>query len=237
MPREVKKPAIRKNELLDAAQKFFFQQGYEQTSIQEIIDELGIAKGTFYHYFKSKEQLLDELTERMTSQIAAQLKPIACTTKNAIEKFNEIFSKGTSFKVTNIDLFIILLNTLYTDENTIIREKMFRRAAEKYRNIFSSIVRQGNEERLFNTAFPDDISDIVIQVGKVLNETICRLFLEKNISAEKLITNTKRKFDLYQDVLERILGAPKGSIKVYEPEEFEEIVTLFYRKLQTKEDT
>jgi AcrR family transcriptional regulator/DNA-binding XRE family transcriptional regulator len=236
MARQVKKPEIRKTEILEAAQKYFFQKGYEQTSIQDIIDELGIAKGTFYHYFRSKEHLLDELTELMTSQMAAKLKPIAETDENALEKFNQIFAQGVSFKVTNIDLFIILLNTLYTDENTIIREKMFRRAAEKYKTIFSAIVKQGNEEGVFNASYPDEISDVIMQVGKILNETICRLFLNRNLNAEQLIAHTRNKIELFQDALERILGASKNSIRLIDPGEFNETVKLFYNKLQPKED-
>jgi len=51
MTRVVKKPDVRKNEILDAAQDFFFRKGYESTTIQDILDKLSIAKGTFYYYF------------------------------------------------------------------------------------------------------------------------------------------------------------------------------------------
>ena len=69
MARTVKEPDIRRNEILDVAQQFFYTKGYEQTSVQDIIDQVGIAKGTFYHYFGSKVELLDELIERMTDQV------------------------------------------------------------------------------------------------------------------------------------------------------------------------
>ena len=51
---------VRKNEILDMAQKLFFEMGYEQTSVSNIIDAVGVAKGTFYYYFKSKEELLEK---------------------------------------------------------------------------------------------------------------------------------------------------------------------------------
>ena len=52
----------RKNEIFDCAGELFYTEGYEKTSIQQIIDKLGIAKGTFYHYFSSKFDLLNQLT-------------------------------------------------------------------------------------------------------------------------------------------------------------------------------
>jgi AcrR family transcriptional regulator len=61
MTRTVKEPDIRRAELLDAAQKLFYAKGYEKTPVQDNIDRVGVAKGTFYHYFGSKVELLDEL--------------------------------------------------------------------------------------------------------------------------------------------------------------------------------
>ena len=68
MPRIVKDPDVRRNEILDVAQKQFYQKGYEQTAIRDVIDEVGIAKGTFYYYFNSKLDLLDAMIERMFDQ-------------------------------------------------------------------------------------------------------------------------------------------------------------------------
>jgi len=54
--------AERRNEILDVAQKLVYTRGYEQMSIQDILDALGISKGAFYHYFDSKQALLEALT-------------------------------------------------------------------------------------------------------------------------------------------------------------------------------
>ena len=58
MPRTVKDYDERYAEFLDVAQQLFFSQGYERTTVQEIIDTVGVAKGTFYHYFDSKQAIL-----------------------------------------------------------------------------------------------------------------------------------------------------------------------------------
>ena len=52
--------------ILDTAQRLFLEKGYEQTTIQDIIDNLGgLTRGAIYHHFKSKEEIIDAVTNRM----------------------------------------------------------------------------------------------------------------------------------------------------------------------------
>ncbi len=132
MTREIKRPKIRKNEILDAAQKFFFQKGYEKTSIQDIINNLGIAKGTFYHYFTSKMDLLDKLSDRTTSGISAAIKPIVDSDMDAIAKFNRFFREAAAIKMSRIDVLTVILKVIFKDENIIIREKMYTLLVKRY---------------------------------------------------------------------------------------------------------
>ena len=65
MPRIVKEHAVRRNEILDLAQQLVYTKGYEQMTIQDILDGLQISKGAFYHYFDSKHAVLEAVVERM----------------------------------------------------------------------------------------------------------------------------------------------------------------------------
>ncbi len=227
MTREVKKPEVRKNEILDAAQNLFFQKGYETTTIQDIINALGIAKGTFYHYFDSKAEMLDTLTERTISQMSSQFTAVIGSGQNAIEKFNRLFRAGPAFKMANIEVFLVILKVLYRDENIIMRAKMFRRIAEKLRPLYAAIIRQGIKEGLFNTPDPDEIGDLLIKIGQSLNEKICELILDEEKTPEQLCTIIERKIKLYEAVMERILGAPKDSIEVFIPDDYRAMVRYF----------
>ena len=65
------------NLILDTAYRLFMQKGYEHTSIQDIIDQLGgLSKGAIYHHFKSKEEILIAVTDRLSAQSNAQLAAI-----------------------------------------------------------------------------------------------------------------------------------------------------------------
>ena len=57
MTRIVKAPDVRRSELIACAQRLFYSMGYENTSVSDIVNEVGVAKGTFYYYFKSKQAI------------------------------------------------------------------------------------------------------------------------------------------------------------------------------------
>ena len=65
--RIVKEAQERKNEILDVAGRLFAQKGYDSTSTNDILEEIGIARGTLYYHFKSKEDILDAMFDRMKS--------------------------------------------------------------------------------------------------------------------------------------------------------------------------
>ncbi|MET0294008.1 MAG: TetR/AcrR family transcriptional regulator [Phenylobacterium sp.] len=59
----------RRAALVDAAGRLFVSQGVEATTVDDIVEAAGVAKGTFYHYFRSKADLLDALRERFCDEI------------------------------------------------------------------------------------------------------------------------------------------------------------------------
>ena len=77
MARIVKEADERRNEILDAAETLFTEKGYSKTTIIDILNQVGIAKGTFYYYFKSKEEVMDAIIERFIEQDVQKARLIA----------------------------------------------------------------------------------------------------------------------------------------------------------------
>ena len=76
MARVVKAPDVRRSELIACAQQLFFTNGYEKTSVSDIIAEVGVAKGTFYYYFDSKQAILEAMIDELLDQSMAILQEI-----------------------------------------------------------------------------------------------------------------------------------------------------------------
>ncbi len=84
------------NRILDVAGHLFMEKGYEHTSIQDIIDNLGgLSKGAIYHHFKSKEEILDAVTDRIMEESNRKLTGIPKRKDlNGIEKLRTLFKSS-----------------------------------------------------------------------------------------------------------------------------------------------
>ena len=224
MARIVKEHNVRKNEILDTAYSLIYRVGYEQTTIEAIIGETGIAKGTFYHYFKSKLDLLDSLVERMTDKIQEGSMAVIESEKGALQKFRDLFEMGGTIKLEHREMLIPALKYLVSDENLIARHRMMRRAIEKLTPVYAAIIRQGVSEGVFDTPYPDDVVELILGMSYSLVEITAKLIFELDEKPEN-IKILERKLRLHEYAMERILGAAEGSLKLYDRRLIERFVT------------
>ncbi len=224
MARVTKEYDERKNEFLDTAQMLFYSQGYDQTSVNAIIDHMGVSKGTFYHYFESKEQLLDSLTERLAGQILARInESLDDPEMDAITKLNRMFESSAGIKAANRELILTLIRTVYTDRNIMLRQKMNARQVAVGSPLMSRIIHQGIAEGVFNTAYPDLIAGLIFGLSTSWGEKFASLMvtLEDHPENKALIF---QNVELFEDAIERLLGAPRGSIKLGSRDTLERIL-------------
>src|SRR6266498_3912837 len=98
--------AVKRNEILDVAQRLVYTKGYEQMTIQDILDDLQISKGAFYHYFDSKQALLEALIERMLQEGIQLITPIVHDPHMpALEKLQRYFATVARYKTTQESVF------------------------------------------------------------------------------------------------------------------------------------
>ncbi len=115
----------KRNEILDVAQRLVYTRGYAQMSIQEIISALSISKGAFYHYFDSKQNLLEAMIKRTLDQILLVLAPVIDDpVLSATEKLNRYFLTAGQWKSGQKEYILAIMQVWYTDENAIVRQKM-----------------------------------------------------------------------------------------------------------------
>lgn len=82
--------------ILDVSLLLFSKKGYDKTSIQDIVNEIGMSKGAIYHHFKSKEEILDALGKRFYDD-AGYFDSIAHRKDlNGLEKIREVFIRQIS---------------------------------------------------------------------------------------------------------------------------------------------
>jgi TetR/AcrR family transcriptional regulator, transcriptional repressor for nem operon len=216
--------AARRNEILDAAQRLVYTKGYEQMSIQDILDELKISKGAFYHYFASKQALLDGLVERMTDEAVQLLQPIVeADDLPAIEKLKRYFDAGGRWKTARKSIMLDLLRVWYTDSNALMRQKQEAAAVKRIVPALTEIVRQGIAEGVFTTTYPDQIGNMLWGLAQGITDDVSGLLLSEEPPPDSL-ERLEAVIGSYSEAMQRILGAPPGSIRLADIELLKEWV-------------
>lgn len=161
-----KNPEETVNLILDVALKLFMEKGYEHTSIQDIIDNLGgLSKGAIYHHFKSKEDILLAVTDQMTkesNQILADIRDSKGL--NGKEKLKTIFKTSINRNV-NDDIFNMAPGfnnnpkLFFSFLNEIVYE-----AAPYY---ILPIIKQGIEDGSIKTDYPEQMAELIIFIANI----------------------------------------------------------------------
>lgn len=204
----------KRNEILDAAQKLIYMRGYTQMTIQGILEETGISKGAFYHYFNSKENLLEAVIDRMLDDGEHMLRQIADEAGlNALEKLQRFFETGGRWKAAQRGFLMELVRVWYQDENSIVREKIYREGVSRTAPVLTQIFKQGLQEGSITTSFPDQLGEVVMCLLESLSQSFARQLLARE-RLEDAYENIRLTTKVYQEALERVLGVPAGSLTI-----------------------
>ncbi|CDX39089.1 Transcriptional regulator, TetR family [Mesorhizobium sp. ORS 3359] len=219
MPRIVKHPEIRREELLDHAQALFLKHGYDKASLNDVIAAAGISKGAFYHYFASKEALLEALAERFARQALAGVQKIVYDPElDPLARLNALLAQSRQAKVETAAEAWALFETMFRPENLVLFHRINLAASKSFSPILVEIIRQGVDDGTFRTFDPEGVADIVMQFGLATHDVIAKAFAggsdaDMDIAIEAL----ERRVRLYEIALDRILGLPDDSIRIGEP--------------------
>ncbi|MCR4748286.1 MAG: TetR/AcrR family transcriptional regulator [Lachnospiraceae bacterium] len=188
----MRKGERRKEELLDIAYRMFISKGYENTSVDEIIEKAGIAKGTYYYYFKSKEQMLEEVIGMMIEKEKRSAEEVLDMPLDPIMKTMGIIRSFTP----EVDEQTIE-EALHSPENIVMHEKVKKRLIEEAVPLLSQVVEEGIKEGLFYCDhIPERVRVLLVVSNEIFNEE----------------TFTEGDVLVFMDMMEKMLGANPGSL-------------------------
>jgi len=203
---------VRKEAFVEAAQRLMQTKGYERMSIQDLLDELDASRGAFYHYFDSKQALLEAVIDRMVDAGLGEVAPIANDPGlTAIRKLELTFSAIGRWKTERKPLVLALLTVWLSDENAIVREKLRRTMVQRLVPTLTPIIQQGIDEGTFKADSAEQTARVFVMVLQGFQDVATDLFLDRQ--AERIdLRDVEQTFMSYESAIERILGAPGGSI-------------------------
>jgi AcrR family transcriptional regulator len=222
MPREVKAAGVRRNEILDTAYALFVRLGYEATTVNQIIDELGLSKGAFYHHFSSKEEVLHALAHRMAVEMRDQLAPlVARRDLSPLDKLNLMFGTGTQYKREHLPMIRALAHLYYGEENLRLRTRLTAEGLALVGPLFARILDEGSRDGTFTVEDPVETARLILHLGTFLHDAFGDAWQRAKTDLRGAAREYQRRVDAYARALESILGLPKHTLGLIDAETLE----------------
>lgn len=198
--RIVKEAEERKNEILDVAERLFVTKGFDNTSTNDILSEIGIARGTLYYHFKSKADILDAMIERITKQL--------------IGKAAKIFDEKDIPILQRLTMMIMALNVpgslgqevmeqVHKPQNALLHQKMQERLLLSITPLLAGLIEEGMEQGICHTDYPQEVAEMTFLYSATVFDTLAPY--------DKDAENEKIHAFIYN--LERLLGMESGSMQ------------------------
>ena len=190
----------RRNEILDAVDELFGQKGFDGTSTNDILEKVGIARGTLYYHFKSKEDIMDALIDRYSVRLLGAAQEIAADKSiPVVERIIRVvismnLSGGSSQEI---------MEHIHKPQNALMHQKIQKVIINGVTPILTGIIQEGIEHGLFSTPYPYECMEMVVTYANtVFDDDMVEMTNEERASRiQAFIFNG-----------ERLLGAESGSL-------------------------
>jgi len=200
MARILKKPAERRLDIVRAARNLFQTQDYEKTSMKDVMEILNIAKGTIYHYFPSKEALLEAVIEDIVdTNIEHMQNLIQNTSGTALEKI-QILATAGNISAENEDI----LDKLHKPGNSAMHSRLLAATLTKQALLYEKLIRQGCDEGIFQTNNTLECAEFILAGVQFLTDMGIYPWSQEDLN---------RRARAFPQLIEQLLKAPAGSFK------------------------
>ena len=200
--RIVKEAEVRREEILDAAEKLFAAKGFNNTSTGDILDAVGIARGTLYYHFKSKEDILDGVIQRITDKLMRDASEIVRQKElPVLERLTKaIMSLNVESKIG-----YEIMEQVHRPQNALMHQKMQATLLAGINPILAELVEEGVQQGICHTRYPESVVEMTILYANTA-------FDELNV-AELTHEQRERKIAGFIYNLERLMGMAEGSLQ------------------------
>ena len=199
----VKESEVRRQEILVAARELFIKKGYEQTSVNDILKIVDIAKGTFYYYFASKGEVLDAIVLDIVEEGARRAENILID--KSIPLLNRIMM-AIMAQVPEFEGRDEIKVEMHKVENTKLERLYLREMLKRMTPILQKPINEGMELGIFHMEYPTESIESILLLGHMMFD--CDVFQWK-------IEDYPMKIKAFLFNVEKLLGAKEGELNVF----------------------
>lgn len=213
MVRITKDPEVRRAELLDVALGLVQEVGYDAMSVEAVTTTAGVAKGTFYHYFGSKEDLRFQLLERLGAELHQHIAAALRTSSGSgAEQLQVFMDAAAAYKTGHLGQFLPMVY-LYRRENDSLRHRLHQAWAQSTRGLLVSLIAAGIADGSFTVTDAEATADMLTTLWYEGTDRVWLRSLE-HPEAAGFVDSLLRGSDALQRAQTRILGIPDGAASI-----------------------
>ncbi|MBB2182927.1 TetR/AcrR family transcriptional regulator [Lachnospiraceae bacterium MD1] len=163
--RVIKEYDERRSEIIDTAEQLFETKGYDKCTVNDILKKVGIAKGTFYYYFKSKEEVMDAIVAKYTDIITSRAEAVLQKKDmSPEEKLMDLFmAMRIEEKANSVEL-----DSLHKPENALFHQKVLSQTVTAMAPILEKLIKEGNEKKVWHSKYPLQYMQIFLAASLTL---------------------------------------------------------------------
>lgn len=212
-------PQERKQMFLDTALKLFNEKGYEKTTINDIINAMGVSKGAFYHYFTSKEDVIEQISDNYAERVLRVTGHLADRKDlTAVEKINQLFQIVQGHKRSSSQRRSQIKQIFQDEQNLKLERKILKKLRRQMAVSLEKVIREGVENKEFRQVNPREMTEFLQFSIQGLN-TSCEDLYYDALAQEPpdLYTFQARleeKLQFYEETLAQIFQVPPGTIQL-----------------------
>jgi len=184
----------RRDKIVHVAENLFVKNGYENTTINQIVDDMGLAKGTFYYHFRAKEELLVAVSNRLIAETSDKLaqvhvqkdKDIIWRIKNIIKTYHDDFYRNKS-----------IWRHIYHPRNVALHAQVARISAKRFTPILKELLTEAVEAGKIDGPQANEMAETLLALFDLFSRQLCT----KSEHEQRI-----RLFDTLRHLIKVILG-------------------------------
>lgn len=171
MPRLSKAAAReRRLDLITVAERLFLKQGYENTTVNQIIASLNLAKGTYYYHFRSKEDILIAVSDKLISDTRQKLQTASKQKDHdVLWRIREILSIFHDDFYRNRAIWKLV----YNDNNAAMHKQVSKIGAKKFTPLLTDVLQEGMDKDLVQVPHAHETAQVLISLFDIFSRQLC----------------------------------------------------------------
>ena len=211
----MKKGDIKRAQILDAAERLFFERGYDRTSIQDILDALNMSKGGFYHYFEAKESVLREISERRALSRFERLTQELYARHGAVDRLNLLLSLANLFEGEDPHFAALMMKICYRDKDPYMYAHRRRILVDHLTPLIDEVIGQGMADGSLHTRHPLEAGRLLLLLACDVDDEACAMLAAEPDNPD-IMLRVLELLGAYRDSVETLVGAPYGSVTLFD---------------------